>query len=40
MQMIANMGEKLEWLRYATIYTLLPAAICFAAGTCLCSRKK
>lgn len=26
MQMIANMGEKLEWLRYATIYTLLPAA--------------
>ena len=26
LQMISNMGEKLEWLRYATIYTLLPAA--------------
>lgn len=26
MQMISNMGEKLENLKYATIYTLLPAA--------------
>ena len=35
MQMISNMGEKLENLKYFTIYTLLPADKIAAGKSCL-----